>query len=300
MRFPKDEGEIMSWWNYERRPRPKPVGGIKAKSKRGEIGETWWSKRFISILESFDIGARLSRGRSYARGGNVLKIDIQSGLVTSKVQGSYAAPYKIRIEIDPLSESEWSRVEKEMASQALFMAKLLAGEMPREIEEAFTACRLALFPSSKKDMKTDCSCPDWSNPCKHIAATYYILAEQFDEDPFLIFAWRGRAKDQIIENLRTLRGAIDESEEEAGEAKEIIPLEEVAPLEECLSDFWKMRDDFTGLRIHPQAALIPDALLRQLGPAPVEIAGKNPTDLLVPAYQRMTVEAAARAIDESI
>jgi uncharacterized Zn finger protein len=229
-----------------------------------------------------------------------LKIDIASGLVTSKVQGSYATPYKIRIEIEPFSEGEWKRVEEAMASQALFMAKLLAGEMPREIEEAFTECRLALFPSSKREMKTECSCPDWSNPCKHIAATYYILAEQFDEDPFLIFAWRGRAKDQIIENLRALRGAITESEDEAGEVQEIIPSKEVAPLEECLSDFWKMRDDFTGLRIHPQAAAIPDALLKQLGPAPVEISGRNAAELLATAYRRMTVEAAARAIDESL
>ncbi|MEW6209807.1 MAG: SWIM zinc finger family protein [Acidobacteriota bacterium] len=290
----------MSWWNYDRRPRPKPVGGIKAKSKRGDIGETWWSKRFISILESFNIGARLSRGRSYARGGNVLKLDIAPGLVTSKVQGSFATPYKIRIEIHPFSESEWKKVEEAMASQALFMAKLLAGEMPREIEEAFTECRLALFPASKREMETDCSCPDWSNPCKHIAATYYILAEQFDEDPFLIFAWRGRSKQQIIENLRALRGATDEGADEASEDNRMIPSEEVAPLEECLSDFWKMRDDFTGLKVRPQAAAIPDALLKQMGPAPVEVSGRNAAELLAPAYMSMTVEAAARAIDESI
>src|SRR5437588_12759165 len=92
-----------------------------------------------------------------------------------------------------------------MASQAIFAAKLLAGEMPQDIEEAFSAVQISLFPLATTDLDTDCSCPDWANPCKHIAAVYYLLAERFDEDPFLIFKLRGRTKEQIIQVLREKR-----------------------------------------------------------------------------------------------
>jgi uncharacterized Zn finger protein len=287
-----------NFWSYTRKPRRQAKGGIKAKSRRGQIGETWWSRRFIAILESFGIGARLTRGRSYARSGQVMDLEIQPGLVTSAVQGSRPTPYKVKIEIKPLAEKDWSRVEKALANQALFLAKLLAGEMPRDIEDAFTACRLSLFPKSTRDLKTDCSCPDWSNPCKHIAATYYILAEKFDEDPFLIFAWRGRTKEQIIEHLRVLRGATVREESPEFELEQLLSVEEAPPLAESASDFWEMRADLSQLRIQPQAAAVADALLKQLGPAPVEIEGKNLAELLAPAYQAMTVRAERRAFGE--
>jgi uncharacterized Zn finger protein len=290
-------------WDYERKSRREAKGGIKAKSKRGKIGETWWSEAFINILESFDIGARLSRGRSYARSGQVMDLEIKRGLVTSRVQGSEKKPYKVRIQIEPLSDKDWSRAEEAMANQALFMAKLLAGEMPREIEEAFAACNLKLFPNRKRDLETECSCPDWSNPCKHVAATYYILAEQFDEDPFLIFAWRGRTKEQIIERLRALRDSIPAQSDVTLKRRELIPAESIAaesiaPLAECITNFWGIGDDLSGLRIRPQAAEVPYAILKQFGPAPIEIKGKNLAEVVVPAYETMTREAAAKAFDE--
>jgi uncharacterized Zn finger protein len=279
------------FWRYKPTKRRTAKRGIKAKSQRGKIGETWWSGRFISILESFDIGARLSRGRSYARSGQVMDLEIEKGLVKAKVQGSRPKPYKVEIEIGPLPDKDWKRVEEAMAEQAIFMAKLLAGEMPREIEEAFSACKLTLFPASRRDMKTECSCPDWSNPCKHIAAVYYILAEKFDEDPFLIFAWRGRTKEQLIEQLRALRGSTAAGEKPAFEQEPLVPEEEVVPLADCLSNFWGIGSEFSELHIRPQAAEVPDALLRQLGPAPVEIGDKNLAGLLEPAYKTMVAEA---------
>lgn len=286
------------YWDYEPTVRRKAKGGIKAKSKRGQIGETWWSKRFISLLESFDIGARLSRGRSYARTGQVMNLNIKPGLVTAKVQGSRATPYKIRIKIKELPEKDWGRAEGAMAAQALFMAKLFAGEMPHEIEEAFRVSNLTLFPASTRDLETDCSCPDWSNPCKHIAATYYILAEKFDEDPFLIFAWRGRTREQLIERLRTLRGSIAEQSDSAFEQQVSTLPEDVPSLTECLSDFWGASLNLSGLHIRPCAADAPDALLRQLGPAPFEVKGRNVTDILAPAYKLMTLAAERKALEE--
>lgn len=288
----------MSWWYYERKPKRKAADGIKAKSKRGSIGESWWSGRFISVLESFDIGARLQRGRSYARSGQVLSVDIESGVVSAKVQGSGSKPYKIKIKIKPFSDSEWSKAEQAMSEQALFMAKLLAGEMPKEIEEAFTACGLKLFPATTKDIESDCSCPDWSNPCKHIAAAYYILAEQFDEDPFLIFAWRGRTKEGLIKNLRKLRSALPTEAENESQAQETEFAETFPPLIDCLHNFWQNAPELATLRIHPQATEIPDAVLRQLGKTGITAYGKPLVDALVPAYRTMTEKSAAKAIEK--
>ena len=189
------------WDYYDYRPTIKAKGGIKAQSKRGEFGASWWAKRWIAVLESFDIGTRLQRGRSYARKGQVLAIDIATGLVKAKVQGSFPKPYNVTIKVKLLPESDWEKLAAALTSQAIFAAKLLAGEMPQEIEQAFQAVGLSLFPEKLRDLETSCSCPDWSNPCKHIAAVYYLLGEEFDRDPFLIFKLRGMSREDLLESL---------------------------------------------------------------------------------------------------
>jgi len=197
------------WDDYSRYSSGPPraaADGIKAKSRKGKVGETWWSQRFIAVLESFRIGARLERGKRYARSGQVMDLDIEPGAVTARVQGTRARPYDVRIEVATLTEKDWRKVEAALAEQAGYLARLLSGEMPRDVEQAFSACKLSLFPARTSDLKTSCSCPDWSNPCKHVAAVYYILAERFDEDPFLVFCWRGRPREDLLARLRTLRG----------------------------------------------------------------------------------------------
>jgi uncharacterized Zn finger protein len=105
-----------------------------------------------------------------------------------------------------------------MAYKAVFSASLLSGEMPQIIEEAFSDCGISLFPKKGADLETDCSRPDWSNPCKHIAVVYYLLAEQFDRDPFLIFKLRGKSNEEIVEALRSFRssGVEEESKNPSG------------------------------------------------------------------------------------
>ena len=128
---------------------PIPVdGGIRARSKRGAIGEQWWSQRFISVLESLGMSGSLQRGRSYARKGQVLEFDLSVGKVTARVQGSRPQPYKVTITVAPLTTAQWKTVESQLAAQALFRAKLLAGEMPAETEQVFADCGTPLFPRS--------------------------------------------------------------------------------------------------------------------------------------------------------
>lgn len=247
-------------WSHFPPSIPRRVeGGIKARSQRGKFGDTWWASRWIQVLESFGWDARLRRSRSYARQGQVLEYHIASGLVTARVQGSHAEPYDIEIKVKPLAPEEWDQVTGAMASQALFAAKLLADEMPQSIEEAFVAANLSLFPQSERDIDTFCSCPDWANPCKHIAAVYYILGEAFDRDPFMIFQLRGRGREELAAALREKRSAGVAPASEGLAHPEGAPSDLDRPLEECLVRFWKGTEELAGF---PVSAVRPETVLR--------------------------------------
>ena len=185
-------------------PPSRPIaatGGIRAQTQRGRFGESWWAKRWIEVLEGFGLGTRMQRGRSYARSGQVLSIAVEKGSVNATVQGSRPRPYVVNVAVKPLPAETWARVAACVAGQAIFASKLLAGEMPKDIEDAFRGCGASLFPADYRDLKTNCSCPDSANPCKHIAAVYYLLAEEFDRDPFLIFRLRGMDRDEFLPML---------------------------------------------------------------------------------------------------
>ncbi|HEX7591957.1 MAG TPA: SWIM zinc finger family protein [Candidatus Limnocylindrales bacterium] len=286
-------------------------GGLQAKSKRGAIGQTWWSKRFLQVLEEFNDPGRLSRGRAYARRGQVIDLDIEAGEVTARVQGSRVRPYNVSIDVAVLDDAAWSRVETVLASRAVFLARLLAGEMPQEIEEAFGAAGLSLFPVADRDVDTGCSCPDWENPCKHIAAAYYILAEAFDRDPFLIFAWRGRPRERLLAELRELRGlasgtpAPDPADEQNPATLDAIGLAgglfgpsalddpDLAGelTAETASRFWEAGRDLKSIRVEPRVVAMPDAILRELGPSGLLVGGRPLEDLLAPAYSAIASAA---------
>jgi uncharacterized Zn finger protein len=273
------------YWNYYEKTSPRVVkNGLKAKSKRGSIGETWWSKRWVSVLESFNMGTRLTRGKSYARKGQVISIDVKPGVVKARVQGSYPKPYDVSIKLSPLSKEDWEKAIAAMASKAVFSARLLSGEMPQNIEEAFSDCGISLFPEDGADLETDCTCPDWSNPCKHIAAVYYLLAEQFDSDPFLIFKLRGRSKEEIVEALRSLRSAGEESESSPGSVSVSRIEDKARHLEECLDCFWQKGSELDLLEINPKSPEVENAVLKRLGEAPILIGRTNFASFLIKAY----------------
>jgi uncharacterized Zn finger protein len=250
------------FWRHRKPSVPHEAkGGIKAQSKRGTFGESWWARRWIAVLESFNIGARLGRGRSYARRGQVLSLEIDKGKVGAKVQGSRPKPYDVKLDIKTLSASDWQKLAKALSREAIFSAKLLAGEMPLDIEKIFKKTGLSLFPEKLKDLKTDCSCPDWSNPCKHIAAVYYLLAEEFDRDPFLIFKLRGMNREDLIAMLsKPYKKAILRK----AKLKQEPLHEEEEALTSDISKFWNgeaLSDDIFGeVHIPPIDAALPKRL----------------------------------------
>jgi uncharacterized Zn finger protein len=236
--------------------------GIKAQSKRGAFAKSWWAQRWIAALERLVDSGRLSRGRSYARKGQVLSVDETKDGIAARVQGSMRTPYKISIKINHLTDAEWNKVIDALAEQAIFSAQLLAGEMPQDIEQAFERAKVDLFPAKRGDLTTDCSCPDYSNPCKHIAATHYILGERFDEDPFLIFRLRGRTQEQVMQELRKRRAGSNETVEEEAEEAEVV-----IPLEEQIENFWEVRAPLEGFSVSIRPPTIEMPLLKRLGEA---------------------------------
>ena len=264
--------------------------GIKARSQHGKFARNWWAERWITALEGLMDTGRLRRGRSYARSGQVISIEEKKSTVLARVQGSRAKPYKITIQLQPLTDAQWERVIDEMAGQAIFAAQLLAGEMPPDIEQAFEAAGVSLFPKTGGDLVTDCSCPDWANPCKHVAATHYILGEQFDEDPFMIFRLRGRTQEQILQALRARRAG------DAADAEEAEPPEVVVPLEEVLETFWQGAEPLEPFPIAIKPPAVPLPLLKRLGP-PAFFGDRDLAALLAPAYQAITDAALAQAYE---
>jgi uncharacterized Zn finger protein len=264
--------------------RPRAAkGGIRAQSKRGSFGESWWAKRWIAVLEGFNIGARLQRGRRYARQGQVLSIGIEKGSITAKVQGSRPSPYEVEIRVKALSAAEWKNLAEAVSSQAIFAAKLLAGEMPSEIERVFQTEKLSLFPAKLSDLKTECSCPDWSNPCKHIAAVYYLLGEEFDRDPFLIFKMRGITREEfgaLISDRKPARVA-SVSKASAPKAKEAI-----APLPSDPALFWSGKPLPTGWLAEAQTPYVHAALPKRLGHFPFWRGEERFLDALESIYAR--------------
>jgi uncharacterized Zn finger protein len=286
----------MAWdWYPKAKPR-RPADGIRAKTGRGQqFGQTWWAGKWLAALQRLVDPGRLSRGRSYARSGQVLNIDIKPGHVSARVQGSRPQPYRVSIEIEPLDEKQWERVTEAMAAQALFAAKLLAGEMPPNIEDAFAAAGVSLFPTRQDDLVTECSCPDWANPCKHVAAVYYLLGERFDEDPFLLFELRGRTKAQIVPALHARRTTIEpvptsRRKVSVAKAPNKSPRES-APLAASLEHFWDPGTDLETLRFVITAPEVEAAPVKRLG-EPAFWSGKPDfTTRLSEAYRTVTAAA---------
>lgn len=205
----------------------------------------WWVQRWNDLLNSYRFKKRLKRARNYAREGNVLSIEFKGSKVLAKVQGTAPEPYELSLSIDPFSEEDWNYVVETMAQEAIYSARLLAGEMPHDIEKVFTANGLSLFPFTLSDIHSRCSCPDPQNPCKHIGAVYYLLGDRFSEDPFVLFQLRGRTKAQILEDLRRLRSTGTVQTESPKESK-IVKGEESQPTQQAtplnIEHFWQYHE----------------------------------------------------------
>lgn len=199
-----------------------------------QSGREWWVERWLELLDSYRFKKRLERARVYAREGNVRSIEFRAQKVFARVQGTEPEPYQVSIWLEPFTDEEWQYVIETMSEKAIISAKLLAGEMPANIEKVFTSNGLNLFPFRLDDVRSKCSCPDQANPCKHIGAVYYLLGDRFGEDPFVLFQLRGRSKEQIIESLREFRSKGSGEQGSKGDAPISHPQNNLK-----IADFWQ-------------------------------------------------------------
>jgi uncharacterized Zn finger protein len=265
---------------FSGRPR-RVTGGIQINSTRGSVARTWWSARFIAVLEGLGVGGRLARGKSDARAGQIVSLSLDAGAVVALVQGSRPTPYKARIGVPTWGKEEWGRAEQALADDAWYAATLLAGGMPPEIEELFAGLGLTLFPAEPRDLSMDCTCPDFAVPCKHLAAVFYVLAERFDADPFEVLALRGRDREALLANLRTRRGVPSAAAELAA------PGEGTPPLAHTLDRFFAAGPALADAGRLAPALTSPGALLDQVPELPIEVRGHRVTDLLRVAYHEL-------------
>jgi uncharacterized Zn finger protein len=249
-----------------------------------EFSRTWWGQRFISALEKLSDSGRLSRGRSYARNGKVLNFEIKDGLVTAQVRGSvnpyfgvYKEPlYITTIEFKAISAANWSAVIAYIASKASLISRLMLNEMPDTIEDAFAKLDLNLLPHKKADFKTSCSCPDWGDPCKHIAGVYYLVAAQLDQDPFLLFELKGLSREAFQKELAksplgqalSAELAFVNKSPTADDSYYTTPTLEPAEGIADLRDFWLGSKRLPQTVDEPSTASVPAILIKKQGDFP--------------------------------
>lgn len=247
-----------------------------------QFSRTWWGKKFIEAIEYLTDSGRLSRGRSYASGGKIKSFEIQGGKVTAKVRGSinpyfgvYKEPlYTTTIEFQPISATKWSAVIALIASRASLISRLLLNEIPETIEDSFASLGVHLLPYDPVDFKSSCSCPDYSNPCKHIAGLHYRVAAELDRDPFLLFELRGLSRADLHAELVKSPLGMALSAELTAQQTLPAPAESYytrptadAPPELSLRDFWHGAKRLPPLP-EPSPSPVPAIIIKKQGDLP--------------------------------
>jgi len=321
-----------SWYRepwYARRferTRPIPVaGGIKAHVRGAAGFKTWWARRWIEALESFGQGARLTRGRSYARNGQVAALTIAGGEIKAVVQGSRPKPYDVSIRLRVIPEKKWRGVLRKVPARMLAAAQLLAGDVAAELEEAFRVGGASLLPDHSRDLVSTCTCPDWGNPCKHVAAVHYIFGAELERDPLLLFKLRGiEAKELLAELMGSDRAAAkkkSEPEPKSGRPRRATkvksrtgaakldsgiarrgpgdtPASDNPPLAADPATFFHAAPlpplDLMGLSV----PAVPAAFLRPLGSLPFWRGNMALCDALTPIYRAASIAACALVMGE--
>ena len=233
-------------------------------SARTRFGLTWWGQRWIDALEA--LGAvyanRLPRGRTYARKGTVQDLTVDAGTVTARVQGSRARPYRVQLQLPVFDDGTWEAITTALASRVRLSADLLDATMPEDIDEVLAECGVSLFPTAR-ELTTRCSCPDVANPCKHVAAVHYVLAQTFDADPFLLTTLRGRDRELLLAGLRARRAGTPLTDRPVATTDDPVP---VAALR--AQELFRAAGPLADIAVRPHPPNDPGAVLRRLGPPP--------------------------------
>lgn len=248
-----------------------------------ELGKTWWGQRFIAALASFTDGPRLQRGYGYRGDNRILDFAIVDGQVTAEVRGNvnpyyevYEEPrYRVELRMVPIPQPDWERIIARLGSNAALISKLLMHEMPDNIDAVCAEMAYPLLPRSRRDFAlTECSCPDYANPCKHIAGVYFRLAGRLDSDPFLLFELRGLAPEQLRKALRAtplgkaLASRLVEESTEPVPAESFFTRPTTAPATPDYRAFWQGAQRLPSAIEPATPAAVPAILVKKGGDYP--------------------------------
>lgn len=186
-----------------------------------QYGRTWWGEQWLKALDRIDFSNRLPRGRSYANKGMVASVNINENMIQAKVNGSRPKPYDVTLIVPPFFDEEKKVFIEKIKKNPLVISQLLNRQLPNVLLEIAEKNNIKIFPQSWQDIKLNCSCPDWAVPCKHIAAVIYKIANEIDQNPFLVFnlhrfdlvnelsAHRLQLQELQVENIFSIRDCIE-------------------------------------------------------------------------------------------
>lgn len=271
------------------------------------FGTTWWGRLWIRGLEQLgdDYENRLPRGKKYAEEGAVSHFSVVPGEIQAKVHGRKT--YNVTLGLPALTPPQWEKALERIALESRFVASLLAGEMPQGLDETFREAGASLYPRVPKELQTHCDCPDWANPCKHVAAVCYIMAEALDRDPWLLFDLRGRTRDEVLDALQAQLDAAAAGAEAAPRrrGRPRKPVAEVLTRRQGVADPWLRVDpeSFDALQTRLPDLVLPrnlpadPSVFVQLGPLP---HARIEASLCLAALMHRTAQVVQKQIEEGI
>jgi uncharacterized Zn finger protein len=291
---------------------PRKVrGGVKLSGGQVEGPTLWAAQRWLRVLEEAGAGGAMVEGLEYARQGQTKRMGASPGKIEASIQGRSDRPYATSITLGTFSEEAWERVAKAMSEGAIYAAKLLASELPSNIEDLFGPLDLRLFPTSTADVTVSCNCteakaaeaegkPLW---CKHVCCLAYLFSQRLANEPFLIFMLRGLEGKELLERLRERRIAAGAAA--AGSAtlyQQHVPgVADIlsVPLEEAGPGFWDAGPGLSQIEIPLDAPKVTHPLLRRLGPSPFTGTAQFPlVGMLASCYDTISRDAMNPIEDE--
>ncbi|HKB46336.1 MAG TPA: hypothetical protein VKC57_01470 [Ktedonobacterales bacterium] len=263
---------------------------------RSASGESWWARQWLSMLDTVGPEYRsiLNRGRAAARAGDVRRAEVQPGLLSGTVSSSFGLAYSVRIGVPVLGDRTWVRVIAVLTSKAAYAARLLAGELPTEIEDLFAKEGASLFPQGLWELETTCGCLAAGALCKHTAALHYFFGANLHTQPFVLLALRGRTQQQIVAAIRAQWSASASGESAllaSGADGDVEADPAFAPLRvERFFEPGAALDELAAIGMPPQSTA---ALLQRLGPPPFATEREDVLAPLGRAYAAVTRHAVA-------
>jgi uncharacterized Zn finger protein len=276
-------------------------GGVKiSTTEQASLwSESWPAQRWVRIIEQAAPGKRAVDGLEYASLGQTKTVIIEHSSLVASVQGRAERPYQVKFQFEPLTPEQWEKVGGVMTDQAVYAAKLLAGDLPANIEDVFVPLGLKLFPTDVSEIVFSCTCPDYlaeertrnaakaagENPgpllwCKHAACAAYLLAQRLASDPFVMFKLRGLDGQELLERLRHSRAVANSSKTNPSVYAGRVPGVSDSGLVtfEATRDFWELNSDIENLDAPIVPPPVSHPLLRRLGPSPLTGLAKSGGD----------------------